>query len=178
MKKYILTFFCISLLVSTLACDRTKATKEARDKQTSAVEETAEREMPATLSPGGYDLAEMDAAITRAQAEVDNFISILEKRQGYDFSVKAPITDQGETEHFWVVDVMYSNGVFEGKIDNEPGVVNNVKIGQTWKIKKTDISDWSFKREGKIHGNYTLRPLLKTLPKDDADYYRSLLAHP
>jgi uncharacterized protein YegJ (DUF2314 family) len=30
----------------------------------------------------------------------------------------------------------------------------------------------------KNYGNYTMRPLLETLPKDDADYYRSLLANP
>jgi uncharacterized protein YegJ (DUF2314 family) len=179
MKRYTLTFSCLSLLVVMSACNRDKALKEARDKQASAVEEAVEREVSdPTLSPGGYDLAEMDAAIARAQAEVDNFIAILDKRQGYDFSVKAPITDKGQTEHFWMGDVTYDNGVFEGIIDNEPAVVSNVKLGQKWKIKKADISDWSFKRNGKIHGNYTMRPLLKTLPKDDADYFRSLLANP
>lgn len=134
--------------------------------------------MPDTLIPGGYDVAEMDAAIARARAEVDKFIAILERRQGSDFNVKAPITDNGQTEHFWVVDVTYSNGTFEGTIDNEPGVVTNVRLGQKWRIAKGEISDWSFKRDGKIHGNYTMRPLLKTMPKEEADMYRSMLANP
>jgi uncharacterized protein YegJ (DUF2314 family) len=56
--------------------------------------------------------------------------------------------------------------------------VKNVKIGQKWKIKKEDISDWLFMRDGKMHGNYTMRPLLKTMPKDEAAKFRSMLAEP
>jgi uncharacterized protein YegJ (DUF2314 family) len=133
---------------------------------------------PETLVEGGYDEAEMDAAIARARSEVDSFIAILEKGDGEDFGVKAPIEDGEETEHFWLTDVSYEDGVFEGLIGNDPGVVKNVKFGQKWTIKKNEISDWMFMRDGKIHGNYTMRPLLKTLPKEEADQMRSMLANP
>ena len=53
-----------------------------------------------------------------------------------------------------------------------------MKIGQPWTIKKEKISDWMFMREGKMHGNYTLRPLLKTLPEKEAAKLRSILASP
>lgn len=33
-------------------------------------------------------------------------------------------------------------------------------------------------RDGKMHGNYTMRPLLKTMPADEAAQLRSLLAEP
>ncbi len=33
-------------------------------------------------------------------------------------------------------------------------------------------------RDGKMHGNYTMRPLLRTLPDDEAAQYRSILAEP
>lgn len=164
------------LLVSS-ACNRDKAARESQ-KETGREAAANEEKLPDTLSPGGYDLDEMDAAIARAKAEVDTFISVLEKRQGSDFSVKVPITDQGETEHFWMTDVTYSNGTFEGKIGNDPAVVTNVRYQQKWRATKTEISDWSFMRDGKMHGNYTMRPLLKTFPKEEADAYRSLLANP
>lgn len=135
-------------------------------------------EKPETLIEGGYDEAEMDAAIARAQSEVDSFLAEMSQGNGTSFGVKAPIEDQGKTEHFWLTDIVYKDGEFEGLIGNEPGIVGNVKMGQKWKIKKSDISDWMFMRKGKIHGNYTMRPLLKTMPKKEAEQYKALLANP
>ena len=133
---------------------------------------------PSTLVEGGYDEKEMEAAIARARKEVDAFVGVLEKKNGQDFSVKAPIEDKGKTEHFWLTDITFKDGQFLGKIGNDPGIVGNVKFGQQWTIKKDQISDWMFMRDGKMHGNYTMRPLLKTLPKDEADKMRSILAEP
>ena len=135
-------------------------------------------DQPETLVEGGYDEQEMEAAIARARSEVDSFIAELAKGNGTNFSVKAPIEDQGKTEHFWLTNVVYRDGEFAGKIDNEPGIVGNVKMGQAWTIKKEKISDWMFMRDGKMHGNYTMRPLLKTLPEKEAAKMRSILANP
>jgi uncharacterized protein YegJ (DUF2314 family) len=132
----------------------------------------------AALITSGYDEQEMEVAISRARGEVDRFIAEWSKPTGTDHAVKAPIEDAGRTEHFWLTDLKYASGQFEGTINNEPGVVKNVKIGQKWKIKKEDISDWLFMRDGKMHGNYTMRPLLKTMPKDEAAKFRSMLAEP
>jgi uncharacterized protein YegJ (DUF2314 family) len=167
----------LGFLVVLSACNRDKAVPESQ-KEAPVKVAIDEEKWPETLIPGGYDHAEMDAAIARAKAEVDTFIAVLEKRQGTEFSIKVPITDQGETEFFWVVDVTYVDGAFEGRIGNEPGVVTNVHYRQKWHAKKSDVADWSFMRDGKMHGNYTMRPLLKTLPKEEADKYRSILANP
>ena len=133
---------------------------------------------PETLYTGGYDKAEMDAAIIRTRTEVDTFLNEFEKQNGTDFSVKAPISQNGQTEHFWLVNLSYTNGEFEGEVGNDAGIVTNVKIGQKWKIAKTEISDWMFMREGKLYGNYTLRPLMKTMPKEEAARYKQILADP
>ena len=133
---------------------------------------------PETLVSGGYDEQEMDAAIARARAEVDVFVTALEGVDGSDFAVKAPIQDRGETEHFWLTDVVYRDGSFEGLIGNDPGIVTNVKFGQKWTVKKNEISDWMFLRNERLHGNYTMRPLLKTMSKEEADMWRSQFAVP
>ncbi len=91
---------------------------------------------------------------------------------------KAPIEDGGDTEYFWLTGVSFQNGEFKGTINNDPGIVSNVKIGQEWTIAKTEISDWMFMRHGKMYGNYTMRPLLKTMPEEEAEQYRSILANP
>jgi uncharacterized protein YegJ (DUF2314 family) len=136
------------------------------------------KKSPGTLVRGGYDEKEMDAAIARARSEVDSFITELSKGNGSDFAVKAPIQDKDETEHFWLTDIVYRNGKFEGIIGNEPGIVTNVKSGQKWTVKKAEISDWMFMRGGKMYGNYTMRPLLKTMPEEEAEKFRSMLANP
>jgi uncharacterized protein YegJ (DUF2314 family) len=133
---------------------------------------------PETLVKGDYDEQEMDAAIARARSEVDSFIAEMMKGNGTNFAVKAAIEDKGETEHFWLSDIVYRNGKFEGVIDNEPGIVTNVKSGQKWTVKKSEISDWMFMRDGKMYGNYTMRPLLKTMPEEEAAKFRSMLANP
>ena len=133
---------------------------------------------PDTLVESGYDKQEMDAAIARARREVDSFIGELSNPTGTDHEVKAPIKDAGDTEHFSLTDVSFQNGAFNGTISNEPGVVGNVKMGQAWTIKKNEISDWMFMRDGKMHGNYTMRPLLKSMPDEEAAKLRSILADP
>lgn len=155
--KTCLTVFSLLIMTSAVGCDATKS-------------------KPATLADGNYDQMEMDAAIAKARSEVDSFIAILTARDGDDFAVKAPITDNGKVEHFWITELVFQNGEFEGVINNEPGVVSNVRIGQKWKINKQEISDWMFMRNGKMHGNYTMRPLLKTLPPAEAAQYRQMLA--
>ena len=133
---------------------------------------------PETLVKGGYDEQEMDAAIARARSEVDSFIAELSKGNGTNFAVKVPIEDKGETEHFWLTDIAYQNGKFEGVIGNDPGIVTNVKSGQKWTVKKSEISDWLFMRGGKMYGNYTIRPLLKTMSEKEAAKFRSIMANP
>ena len=140
--------------------------------------ETLDTTTPETLHTSGYDEQEMDAAIARARAEVDAFIAELQQPTGEDHAVKAPINDGELTEHFWLGDLTYSDGHFEGTIGNDPGMVKNVKFGQKWKLKKEEITDWMFMRDGKMHGNYTMRPLLKTMPEEEAAQFRSLLAEP
>ncbi len=133
---------------------------------------------PETLIDSGFNEAEMDSAIARARREVDTFLAELAKPTGKDHAVKAPVKDGDQTEHFWLTHVTYEGGKFHGKIGNDPGIVANVKFGQAWSIAKDDISDWMFVRDGKIHGNYTMLPLLATMPEKEAAAYRAMLANP
>lgn len=122
-----------------------------------------------------YDEGGMDAAIARARAEVDDFLAVLEKGEADSFSVKAPITDENGTEHFWLTDISFENGQFTGAVGNDPGIVKNVEFGQPWTIKKGEISDWMFTRGEKIHGGYTIDPLLDSYPQEEAEALRTKL---
>jgi uncharacterized protein YegJ (DUF2314 family) len=155
------------LLMACLCCACNKTEDKAED-----------NDKPDTLIESGYDEQEMDGAIARARKEVDTFIAELSKPTGEDHAVKVAITENDDTEHFWLIDVSYRDGQFEGVINNEPGIVKNVRMGEKRKVNKADISDWMFMRGGKMYGNYTLRPLLKAMPENEAERYRSILANP
>lgn len=131
-----------------------------------------------TLVTDGYDEKEMDQAIAKAKKTVDKFIKVLQSGKGKHFAVKAPIHDGEAVEHFWITDLSYKDGKFIGLINNDPGIVKNVTIGQKWTIDKKDISDWMFMRDNKMHGNFTLRPLLKTMPEAEAKKLRAILVDP
>ena len=133
---------------------------------------------PSTLVDSGYDESAMEAAIARARSEVDSFVAELANPTGTDHAVKAPIKDGDQTEHFWMTGLTFENGQFKGTIDNDPGVVTNVKIGQEWSLAKDEISDWMYFREGKMHGNYTVRPLLDGMADEEAEMYRAIFANP
>ncbi|MGJ8652716.1 MAG: YegJ family protein [Opitutaceae bacterium] len=130
---------------------------------------------PETLVTGGYDQTEMEHAILRAQNEVNEFVQVLENRAADSFSVKAPITDGDDVEHFWIVDISYKDGYFIGTIGNDPGVVKNVEFGQEWKIKKDEISDWMYTRGVMMHGGYTIDPLLPTMSDEEAAELKACL---
>ena len=130
--------------------------------------------LPETLT-SDYDTTTMEAAISKSRSSVSDFLKVLEVGDADSFSVKAPITDENGTEHFWLTDVSYNNGVFTGLIGNDPGIVKNVKFGQSWDIQRDLISDWMFIRSEMIHGGYTIDPLLDSYPKDQADELRSKL---
>lgn len=133
---------------------------------------------PDTLAESGYDQREMDWAIAQARGQTGWFLSQMQAGNGSDWSVKVPIEDGGQIEHFWLTNISYDGGQFTGLIGNDPGVVSNVSFGDEWTVSHAQISDWMFVRDGKIHGNYTIRPLLKTLPPEKAKQLHAMLAQP
>ena len=126
------------------------------------------------------DDPEMNAAIAKARSTLPVFWKSFERpaRNEDSFALKVKITDANGTEHFWVNEIQRKNGKISGEINNDPEIVKSVKIGQRIDVRDEQISDWMFTRNGKIVGNYTMRPLLKTLPKGEADRLRSMLEEP
>lgn len=122
-----------------------------------------------------YDPAAMEQAMQTARSSVSTFLAALEKGTADSYSVKARIVDANGAEHFWISDVTFSGDTFSGVIGNEPGIVKNVGLGQAWTVKKDEISDWMYVVEGRIHGGYTIDPLLASYPKDQADALRARL---
>jgi uncharacterized protein YegJ (DUF2314 family) len=62
-----------------------------------------------------------------------------------------------------------ADGRYSGRFANAPRDLPGKKAGEVALFKEADISDWMFTRNGKIVGGETIKPLLKGMPKADAD---------
>lgn len=126
------------------------------------------------------DDPEMNSAIAKARSSLPHFWQIYEKPEldESDFSLKVKITDGDKVEHFWVANLERKDGKILGTINNDPDIVQNVKLGDRITVNESAISDWLYMKNGKMVGNYTLRVLFKEMPKDEVEKYKQMLAEP
>ena len=126
------------------------------------------------------DDAEMNAAIAKARASLPQFWAAFEKRTNgeSDFALKVQITDSNGTEHFWATEIERRDGNIMGTINNDPNIVESVKLGERIVIPEADISDWLHMRHGKMVGNATVKPLFKQMPPAEVQRLKKLMAEP
>ena len=101
----------------------------------------------------------MNAAMYKARNTVDLLISNFKeiKEKGYPISVKVNLYDDTYSEHFWLSDIEFKGGVFEGRIDNNPMHLRQYKLGQFVTVKPDKISDWFLIVDQKIYGAHTMQ---------------------
>jgi uncharacterized protein YegJ (DUF2314 family) len=129
------------------------------------------------------DDPEMTAAIKKARATIATFwkAHAAPPPGVRNFALKVAITEPGndQTEHFWLIKVRKeAEGRLSGLVNNDPNHIKSVRMGQRYTFNQGMISDWMFLRNGKIVGAWTLRVIIKRLPRKQADYYRSRLEKP
>jgi len=126
--------------------------------------------------------AEMNAAIARGRATLSTFWASYDapkpSETGHSLKVKFA-NSKNNGEHIWMADVKKTAvGRYSGRFANQPRDLPGKKTGEVALFGEGDISDWMFMRNGKIVGGETIRPLLKSLPKADADALRARLETP
>jgi uncharacterized protein YegJ (DUF2314 family) len=126
--------------------------------------------------------AEMNAAIAKGRLTLPTFWASWEapkpSETGHSLKVRFP-NPRNNGEHIWMADVKQTaDGRYSGRFANAPRDLPGRKAGEVALFGEADISDWMFMRNGKIVGGETVRPLLKSLPKADADALRAKLETP
>ena len=124
---------------------------------------------------------EMNAAIERGRATLPTFwasyASPKPSETGHALKVRFSTRKGGE--HIWVGEVKKQpDGTYSGLFANEPRDLPGKRAGDLVEFTGADISDWMFMRNGKIVGGETIRPMLKMMPKADADALRARLETP
>lgn len=113
-------------------------------------------------------------SIKKAQATLDKFLPIATKNDPNNqaVSMKVAIRDGKKVEHIWVMPfASLGKNHFNGKINEKPEVVRNVKEGQQWIFSRDDVVDWMYydTAGAKMHGNYSTCAKLTKGPKADRD---------
>ena len=126
--------------------------------------------------------AEMNAAIAKGRATLPAFWVSWETPKpaetGHSLKVRFA-NPKNNGEHIWMADVKRTaDGGYSGRFANAPRDLPGRKAGEVALFREADITDWMFMRNGKIVGGETIRPLLKSLPKADADALRAKLETP
>ncbi|RTL68381.1 MAG: DUF2314 domain-containing protein [Hyphomicrobiales bacterium] len=124
----------------------------------------------------------MNAAIQKARGNLGSywksFASPGPGERDFFLKVAIPYGQSSGREHFWLRDIARDGDRIVGTIDNDPNHATHVHRGQRYTFGEADITDWMFRRNGKIVGAETLRVMLPKMPKAQADGFRAQLEAP
>ena len=115
---------------------------------------------------------DMAAAMQQARATLPEFLALADAPRPSTslFAVKVGIrADARHVEYFWIGSFTRANGRFSGKIDNEPELAKNVKLGDTITFGEDQIVDWLYLENDRMRGNYTACVLFRREPRKQAE---------
>ena len=134
---------------------------------------------PAVIDVPRADV-EMNAAIAHARDTLPTFWASYDAPQPteYGHCLKVRFAGDGYVEHIWMADVeKLPDGSYSGRFSNEPDNLPGNMLDQA-EFTQADITDWMFMRNEKIVGMETIKPLFKSMPKEDADAMRARMEQP
>lgn len=137
------------------------------------------RRLPETFTRRAPDDPEMMAAIAGARKSLPMFWDRKASAPNPDdYLVKVKIVDGEDVEHFWLQDPQPDGEFVTGILDNHPGIVTNVELGDKIRAPLSDVSDWMYTEDGTIYGNYTGRILArpKNMSKEQHEHFMSRFA--
>ena len=125
--------------------------------------------------------AEMNAAIAHARGTLPRFWASYDtpKPTETGHALKVRFASGAYVEHIWMSDVKkLPDGNYSGRFANEPRDLPGRYLGDQVEFEQADISDWMFMRNDKVVGGETIRVVLKSMPKEDADAMRARMEQP
>lgn len=138
-------------------------------KRSATAGHTPEREGEPPVIEVADDDAEMTKAIQDARSTVDVFVKHLQDPgpdQTY-FSIKGQFKEGDKSEHMWLSEVSFKDGEFHGKIGNEPNSLRKIKLGDSVKVAKGEISDWMIIEDEELRGGYSMRLLRNRMSPEE-----------
>lgn len=114
---------------------------------------------------------EMNAAIAAARSTLDVFFKTVET----DLIIREPALKvavpnaSGGSEHIWMGQfAVVEADKIVATVHNRPEDVPGLQLGDIYEFSPDQISDWSYMKDDKLHGGYTIRVILGRMSKDEA----------
>jgi uncharacterized protein YegJ (DUF2314 family) len=106
----------------------------------------------------------MRKAFEQARSQLDDFLRLAASPEEgtSNYALKVAISDERNTEYFWV-NLFTNNGdVFTGYLANEPRLVKRYKNGERFQFDRKQVVDWTYidNRNNRMMGNFTACALL------------------
>jgi uncharacterized protein YegJ (DUF2314 family) len=133
--------------------DQTEAALGAED-PVAALQQT--QTVPVVQVSGDDPL--MQQAVETARRDWPRFVAAYEEQAGANFSVKAPVTRDGNTEFIWISVTSIEGERINGTLANEPANLGSLKIGSKVSVAVADLNDWVYvDAQGAMHGGFTIQ---------------------
>lgn len=112
----------------------------------------------ANAPPTDTVMAEKDkllaAAVYKAKQELPKFIKALQDHPEGEFAINGRFDTPKGPEQIWIRVASYDKGIFAGVIASKPVNLDKTQ-GDPVEIKEADVSDWTYKVDGKTEGGFT-----------------------
>jgi uncharacterized protein YegJ (DUF2314 family) len=158
------------------SADKMGAVEKTAAVQPSAAQPVAQQQDNVVTLPAQHtDMARSQEA---ARSTFDQFWTrISQDREGLDaISIKVAVPHATGSEHLWMTGCKSADvQSFDCVVSNKPVDVP-LKLGSRYRFQRASISDWMYRQNGKIHGGYSIRVLLPTLPAQQAQAMTAMLA--
>lgn len=104
---------------------------------------------------------EMAKTIETAKQTLNLFDGALQNRNDSmnNFSLKLRFAITNGGKQLWIDDIQIEKGNYVGVTGNRPYRVKGLRLGDTIKVNKPDITDWMYLENNILHGGYTTRLL-------------------
>lgn len=171
MKTRVLLYAMVVALVGLIAL-------ELWMRNTSDVDNDSQgTKLDGTTGYSTTDDLELQGAFEEAQTRLNYFFKTANNppQDTQGFSVKIALSDESNTEYFWVYPFSETTDGFSGKIIAEAKIINNVIKDQIVQFTRGQIVDWTFedKATKKMHGNFTACvELLRVAPENSEQFQK------
>jgi len=110
---------------------------------------------------------EMQAAVAEARRRWPEFVAAFTNRQpDHHFAVKAPITQNENTEFIWISVKSIDDTTIYGCLDNDPVNLGKLKSGDAVTVPLKDLNDWVVMRGEDLSGMFTSKILINKQRKE------------
>lgn len=102
---------------------------------------------------------EMKRAVEEARRRFPEFVDAFKRKDGQDFTIKAPVTRGDRTEYIWINVLGFEPEFIHGTLGNEPVDLGGLKLGDRVEVPIGDLNDWVYMKNDKPVGLFTRKAM-------------------